>query len=115
MRSPSPLKFATELTKKSAAARQKHSSMAPYHYFYELYKQKLHYHSAIKVGGPNARTSPGKKQLIMLPVESQNTEESNTLTFMDKLETTERMASDKDNRNNIISQGGGAVYVNVND
>ena len=76
--------------------------MAPYHYFYELYKQKLHYHSAIKVGGPNARTSPGKKQLIMLPVDSQNTEESNTLTFMDKLLTTERMVNDKDNRNKVV-------------
>ena len=42
--------------------------MAPYHYFYELYKQKLHYHSAIKVGGPNNRqVHAGKKQLIMLP------------------------------------------------
>ena len=42
--------------------------MAPYHYFYELYKQKLHYHSAMKVNhGFNRR----KKRHIVVSSSSE--------------------------------------------
>lgn len=39
--------------------------MAPYHYFYELYKQKLHYRSAIKVGsGAKARGTKARQYIV---------------------------------------------------
>jgi len=40
--------------------------MAQYHYFYELYKQKLHYHSAMRVGGSLKRKRSREKQFVML-------------------------------------------------
>ena len=48
--------------------RRQPTRITPYHYFYELYKQKLHYHSAIKVGygGMKGRKLGGRKQYLML-------------------------------------------------
>ena len=46
--------------------------MAPYHYFYELYKQKLHYHSAMKVNnGFNRNRKRGKKHNIVVSSSSE--------------------------------------------
>ena len=48
--------------------------MAQYHYFYDLYKQKLHYQSAIKVGKALEPRNTNSKQYFMLSSQHPETQ-----------------------------------------